>query len=196
MSKKKVILQAATRLFSEKGFKDTSMADLAKVTGAAQGTIFYHFNTKEELFLSILEELKGNIIEEFERYFSERKFKNGLDMMEGAISFYLYLAGAMEDRFLLLHRHDAYELAQVNSICKGHLEGIYNCLLDIFERAILLGQNDGSIRDMPARKTALIIFTMVDGLVRFNTYNLYDAGALFNDLIESCRRILKSKPSQ
>ena len=196
MSKKKVILQAATRLFSEKGFKDTSMADLAKVTGAAQGTIFYHFNTKEELFLSILEELKGNIIEEFERYFSERKFKNGLDMMEGAISFYLYLAGAMEDRFLLLHRHDAYELAQVNSICKGHLEGIYNCLLDIFERAILLGQKDRSIRDMPARKTALIIFTMVDGLVRFNTYNLYDAGALFNDLIESCRRILKSKPSQ
>ena len=196
MSKKKVILQAATRLFSEKGFKDTSMADLAKVTGAAQGTIFYHFNTKEELFLSILEELKGNIIEEFERYFAERKFKNGLDMMEGAISFYLYLAGAMEDRFLLLHRHDAYELAQANSICKGHLEGIYNCLLDIFERAILLGQNDGSIRDMPARKTALIIFTMVDGLVRFNTYNLYDAGALYNDLIESCRRILKSKPSQ
>lgn len=196
MSKKKVILQAATRLFSEKGFKDTSMADLAKVTGAAQGTIFYHFNTKEELFLSILEELKGNIIEEFERYFAERKFKNGLDMMEGAISFYLYLAGAMEDRFLLLHRHDAYELAQVNSICKGHLEGIYNCLLDIFERAILLGQNDGSIRDMPARKTALIIFTMVDGLVRFNTYNLYDAGALYNDLIESCRKILESKPSK
>lgn len=196
MSKKKVILQAATRLFSEKGFKDTSMADLAKVTGAAQGTIFYHFNNKEELFLSILEELKRDIIEEFERYFGERKFKTGLDMMEGAISFYLYLSGAMEDRFLLLHRHDAYELAQVNSICKGHLEGIYNCLLDIFERAILLGQKDGSIRDMPARKTALIIFTMVDGLVRFNTYNLYDAGALYNDLIESCRRILKNKPSK
>ena len=196
MSKKKLILQTATRLFSEKGFKDTSMADLAKVTGAAQGTIFYHFNNKEELFLCILEELKGNIIEEFEHYFGGRKFKNGLGMMEGAISFYLYLAGAMEDRFLLLHRHDAYELAQVNSICKGHLEGIYNCLLDIFERAILLGQKDGSIRDMPARKTALIIFTMVDGLVRFNTYNLYDAGALFNDLIDSCRRILKSKPSQ
>ncbi|MBE9502606.1 MAG: TetR/AcrR family transcriptional regulator [Proteobacteria bacterium] len=196
MSKKKLILQAATRLFSEKGFKDTSMADLAKVTGAAQGTIFYHFNNKEELFLSILEELKEDIIEEFERYFGERKFKTGLDMMEGAISFYLYLAGGMEDRFLLLHRHDAYELAQVNPICKGYLEGIYNCLLDIFERAILLGQKDGSIRDMPARKTALIIFTMVDGLVRFSTYNLYDAGALYNDLIESCRRILKNKPSK
>ncbi len=196
MSKKKMILQSATRLFSENGFKETSMADLAKVTGVAQGTIFYHFKNKEELFLSILEELKRDIVEEFEHYFGERKFNTGLDMMEGAISFYLYLAGAMEDRFLLLHRHDAYELAQVNTICKGYLEGIYNCLLDIFERAIILGQKDGSIRDMPARKIALIIFTMVDGLVRFNTYNLYDAGALYNDLIESCRRILNNEPSK
>ncbi len=191
-----MILQSATRLFSENGFKETSMADLAKVTGVAQGTIFYHFKNKEELFLSILEELKRDIVEEFEHYFGERKFNTGLDMMEGAISFYLYLAGAMEDRFLLLHRHDAYELAQVNTICKGYLEGIYNCLLDIFERAIILGQKDGSIRDMPARKIALIIFTMVDGLVRFNTYNLYDAGALYNDLIESCRRILNNEPSK
>ncbi|HAS89092.1 MAG TPA: TetR/AcrR family transcriptional regulator, partial [Desulfovibrio sp.] len=41
------------------------------------------------------------------------------------------------------------------------------------------------------RKTALIIFTMVDGLVRFKNFNLYDAGALFNELIESIRRMLK-----
>lgn len=195
MSRKEAILQTATRLFSEKGFKDTSMADLSKMTGVAQGTIFYHFKNKEELFLSILEEFKNAILEEFERYIGERKFETGLDMLEGAISFYLYLAGAMEERFLLLHRHDAYELARANPICRRHLEGIYNCLLDIFERAVLLGQNDGSIGDMPARKTALIIFSMVDGLVRFNTYDLYDAGALYNELIESCRRMLQNRPS-
>jgi hypothetical protein len=47
---------------------------------------------------------------------------------------------------------------------------------------------------MPARKTALIVFTMVDGLVRFKLYNLYDAGALFNELMASCRRMLENKP--
>jgi len=113
-------------------------------------------------------------------------------MMEGAVSFYLYLAGTMEDLFLLLHRHDAYELAQINPTCREHLEAIYNGLLDIFEEYILLGQNDGSIRDLPARKTALIIFSMVDGLVRFNTYKLYHAGALYNELIEACRRLLQN----
>ena len=195
MSKKQAILEVATKFFSKKGFKDTSMADLAKAIGTAQGTIFYHFNSKEQLFLAVLKSVKERIIDEFKGHLREKESKTGLDMVEDAVSFYLYLAGAMEDQFLLLHRHDAYELAQGNTICRQNLEDIYNSILDIFEKAVLLGQEDGSIADMPARKTALIIFAMVDGLVRFNTYKLYDAGALYNELIVSCRRILQNKPS-
>jgi AcrR family transcriptional regulator len=179
-------------LFSEKGFKDTSMIDLSKLTGAAEGTIFYHFKNKEDLFLATLENVKNGIIEQFERYFEETTFETGLHMMEGAILFYLYLAGAMGDQFLLLHRHDAYEIAKENPTCREHLEVIYNCLLDIFERAILRGQQDGSIRSVSPRKTALLILSMVDGLVRFNTYNLYHAGSLYEQLKDLCRRMLQN----
>jgi len=69
-------------------------------------------------------------------------------------------------------------------------------LSNIFEQAILRGQADGSISAVPAKKTALIIFAMVDGLVRFNTYNLYEAGALYNELIDSCRKILSNKKNE
>jgi len=182
-------------LFAEKGFKDTSMAELSKMTGAAEGTIFYHFKNKEELFLTILENVKQDIISEFGGYLRETRFANGLEMIEGAITFYIQLSGAMENRFLLLHRHDAYELAKGNATCRRHLQAIYDCLLDIFEQGILLGQKDGSIRDMPARKAALIIFSMVDALVRFDTYNLYEAGGLYNELMESCRRMLENRES-
>ena len=192
MSRKEVILDGAAWLFSEKGFKDASMAELAKMTGVAQGTIFYHFKNKEGLFLAILENIKKEIIREFDRYIREHEFQNGLNMLEGAISFYLHLAGTMEDRFLLLHRHDAYSFARVNPVYREHLEAIYERLLDIFERAILLGQDDGSIREVAARKAALIIFNMVDGLVRLETYGLYSAGALYNELIDSCRRMLQN----
>ena len=68
MSKKNAILRTATGLFSEKGFKDTSMAELSKMTGVAQGTIFYHFKNKEGLFLSILENVKDVIIEQFDQH--------------------------------------------------------------------------------------------------------------------------------
>ena len=194
MKKREIILRVAMQLFARKGFKDTSMAELSKTTGAAEGTIFYHFKTKQDIFLEILKTAKEDILFEFNNYTENRKFKTGIEMMEGAISFYLYLAGLKEDLFLLLHRRYPYELAEVNPVCREHLESIYNCFVDIFEHAILAGQADGSIGSMPARKTALIVFTMVDGMVRFKLYNLYDAGALFNELIASCRRMLENKP--
>jgi AcrR family transcriptional regulator len=192
VSKKEKILKAAALLFSEKGYKDASMAELSKMTGAAEGTIFYHFKSKEELFLSILAATKSEIVKESNRYLGERKFANGLDMVEGSIAFYLHLVSTMEERFLLLHRHYPYELAQTNSICRGYLEEIYNCFVDIFERAILFGQEDGSIDKRDSRKVALIVFSMVDGLVRFRTYNLYDPSALYAELIHSCRKMLSN----
>ncbi|PKN61758.1 MAG: TetR/AcrR family transcriptional regulator [Deltaproteobacteria bacterium HGW-Deltaproteobacteria-15] len=194
-ARKEAILKAAANLFAERGFNETSMAELAKVTGVAQGTIFYHFNNKEELFLKVLDDFRTSITQEFENHIKEKNFTTGLEKVEGALNFYLYLAGSMEERFRILHRHHAYELARINPVCRVHLESIYSCLVDIFEKAILLGQQDGSIREMDARKAALIIYTMVDGLVRFNTYDLYDGGVLSNELFESCRRILENNKS-
>lgn len=194
MKKKHIILDVAANLFSQKGFKETPISEISKLTGAAEGTIFYHFKTKEGLFLSILKDFKNSIVEEFKQYMEENKFDSGIHMMEDIISFYLYLSGSMEDRFLLLHRHDAYEFSENNSECREYLEAIYDCMIDVFERAISTGQKDGSINKvLPARKNAMIIFAMVDALVRFNTYNLYDAGALYDELINSCRRILREE---
>lgn len=190
MKKKESIFQVATVLFAEKGYKDTSMAELARLTGVAQGTIFYHFKNKEELFIEILEEFRKSIVSEFEKHLKKKSFATGMEKLKEALSFYLYLAEVMEERFLILHRHDAYELAKSNPTCRDNLEAIYNCLVDIFVDAIELGQKDGSVRNVPARKAALIIFTMADGLIRFNTYEVYEAKALYDELLDSCCRIL------
>ena len=193
MSKKEAILDAATVLFSTKGFKDAGMSEISRMTGAAEGTIFYHFKNKEDLFISILRNLKEDIVRAFEQYLRDAEFGSGLEMLEGVVSFHLSLSGQMDDRFLLLPRHDAYELARINSACKEHLEAIYECLIDVYERAVARGQEDGSIDGGPARKRAMMLFSMVDGLVRLNTYQLYDAGSLYHELIEACRRIAKDE---
>lgn len=192
MSKKSDILRAATHLLAMKGYKEASVAELAKITNVAQGTIFYHYKNKEELFLAILESFQKDIIAEFRRYLDEHQFQSGLQMVEEVIAFYLHMVAQMEERFMLLHRHDAYELARVNPTCHHCLEAIYNCLIDIFERAISTGQKDGSIRGAPARRLAMIVFTLVDGLVRFHNYNLYDAGVLYDDVVDSCRTLLRN----
>jgi AcrR family transcriptional regulator len=190
MSKKRVILLAATALFSEKGYEGASIAELSKMTGAAGGTIFHHFKNKEDLFLNILGEIKMAILNSFNRYQKSGNFSNGLEFVEGAVSLYLKLTVQMDDQFLLLHRHFPYKMAETNPVCREHLVSIYDCLLDILEQGIVTGQQDGSIGDVPARNSAMLLFSMVDGIARYNTYHLYNAGALYSDLLKSCRKIL------
>ncbi len=96
-----------------------------------------------------------------------------------------------EELFLILHRYDAYEMAQVNTVFSKQFSAIYNLLLDTFQQAILQGQQDGSIADVPAGKTAFIVYAMVDGIAHLKTFNLYDASTLYEQLIISCRRMLQ-----
>lgn len=194
MKRKDVILRAASRLFSDKGFKETSVSEISEITGVAEGTIFYHFKSKDGLFLSILEGLKDDILNGFNQYFGETKFDSGLEMVEGAVSYYLFLAGMKEDRFHLLHQRYPYELAVSNPVCREHLESIFNQVADTFEQAIRKGLADGSIADVSPRKMALLLFSMVDGLVRFKSINLYDPGGLYDELIGACRRMLQKRP--
>ena len=193
VKKKEAILKVATVLFANHGFKGTSMQELSRLTGAAEGTIFYHYKSKEKLLLVILEKTRTEIVAQFGHFFENRPFASGLEMAEEVISFYLYLAGLMEDQFLLLHQHFLYKFSESNPEFRENLEAIYNCLVDFFEKAILTGLEDGSIAsDVHPRKSALILFTMVDGMVRFKNDNLYDAGALFNELLKSSRRMLQA----
>jgi AcrR family transcriptional regulator len=190
MSKRNAILSAATRLFSRNGFQGTAMSELSTVTGAATGTIFHHFKNKEDLFLQVLQNVKASILEQFKQHQKRRPSQSGLVMVTDAVSFYLHLAGTMEDQFLILHRHFPYQLAETSPVCRSYLEAIYTCLLDIFEEGIDKGLADGSVAVADARRTAMVLFAMVDGIVRLNTYRIYDAGTLYDDLMTACRRLL------
>lgn len=197
MKRKDQILHTATTLFASRGYSHLSMAELAKLTGVAQGTIFYHFNSKEHLFQIILERFKAELTEAFGACGDDSEYGDGLEALIGRVKAYFDIVGKMEEQFLLLHRHDAYEIASDNPECLKLLEGIYSDIIRFFETAIVAGQKDGSIASRPAGKSAMIVFTMVDGLVRLNTYGIYQAGALYEDFIDSvCRVVANTTSSQ
>jgi AcrR family transcriptional regulator len=51
------ILKAATGLFAGRGFHETSMSEVAREARVSKALIFWHFKTKEELFLAVLNRL-------------------------------------------------------------------------------------------------------------------------------------------
>ena len=54
-NRREIIVKAAGRLFREKGYEGTSVRDLANAVGLQSGSLFFHFRSKEEILLSLLE---------------------------------------------------------------------------------------------------------------------------------------------
>jgi TetR/AcrR family transcriptional regulator, cholesterol catabolism regulator len=52
------ILQAATRLFSEKGYRGTSMRDLGQALGLHAGSLYVHIKSKEEVLFEICDRIQ------------------------------------------------------------------------------------------------------------------------------------------
>lgn len=63
------IINAALYCFSEKGFSNTSMADICICSGASTGSVYHHFKSKEHLaaaaYLSGIEIYQNGILEIF-----------------------------------------------------------------------------------------------------------------------------------
>jgi TetR/AcrR family transcriptional regulator len=51
------ILKAAMQLFANRGFHETSMSEVAREARVSKALIFWHFKTKEELFVAVLNRL-------------------------------------------------------------------------------------------------------------------------------------------
>jgi AcrR family transcriptional regulator len=49
------ILEAAARIFSEKGFHATSMQDIAEAVNLQKASLYYHFSSKQEILSDILD---------------------------------------------------------------------------------------------------------------------------------------------
>jgi AcrR family transcriptional regulator len=56
MARKEQILDAAARLFSDRGYHATSMRELGEATGLLPGSLYAHFSGKEEILYQIVVE--------------------------------------------------------------------------------------------------------------------------------------------
>ena len=63
-SRKDRIMEAALRIFAEKGFQETTIAEIGREAGVSDATIYEYFGTKEELLFAIPEKISNDAIEE------------------------------------------------------------------------------------------------------------------------------------
>lgn len=55
-SRREDLLRVCARLFREKGFDGTSIRDISQAAGMHSGSPFYHFKSKQEMLLAVMEQ--------------------------------------------------------------------------------------------------------------------------------------------
>ncbi|RPK31359.1 TetR/AcrR family transcriptional regulator [Paenibacillus xylanexedens] len=155
---KRGILLAAGQLFREKGYSATSIEDIVAVTGKSKGNIYYHFGSKEALFLYLLEDWET----EWRSSWLEKEpllstFSEKIDGLFQTMANDMYhpLTNVM-DEFLSKEWNNTKIQASVTNYVEGHIAFIR----DIIEIAML----DGEIAIDDSKSLATILETMIQGL--------------------------------
>ncbi len=94
------ILDAALKIFSEEGFKGATTRVIAQESGFSELTLFRKFETKENLFNSVLIKNRENILEELDSMLTDKKFEDNKDFLETLIK---NLANLTENNFEFIH---------------------------------------------------------------------------------------------
>jgi AcrR family transcriptional regulator len=64
--KRRVILEAAVRVFARHGFHTSRVGDIAEEAGVAHGLLYHYFSSKDEVLQTVFRENWGELLERFE----------------------------------------------------------------------------------------------------------------------------------
>jgi TetR/AcrR family transcriptional regulator, cholesterol catabolism regulator len=62
--RRQALIDAAAKLFAERGYEQTSIGDLSEATGLAAGGIYHYTSSKEDLLIAICDELLDPLLEQ------------------------------------------------------------------------------------------------------------------------------------
>ena len=167
LQSRKVILDAAVREFSSKGFRDTSVADIMGAADLGIGTFYNYFNSKEEVLMSLLGRLSEDVVAALDELKAARR---------PAVE--LLLAGSRitakfldENRYVLPLFLSASEDSSLPEGMAGRIR-LTPRFKPVFTNIIRQGQEAGELRgDVPAELVAEM-FHSVYQAASFSRLNL------------------------
>ncbi len=139
-AKRDRILRAAIRIFSQKGFFNSKVSDIARSAGVADGTIYLYFKNKDDLLISLFEEKMAEVVSDIRARIGEA---------EGAL---VRLRIFIENHMDLLVREAGLievlqvELRQSNKFMKEYVPVKFLEYLDVIGEILALGKREGTFR--------------------------------------------------
>lgn len=89
------IIEAAFKLFNEKGYFNTTTTDIAKEANIATGSVYTYFNDKKDIYIEISNRISKNIFEPTESFWEENKQLDFNDIKNAKKIFRIFIKDMM-----------------------------------------------------------------------------------------------------
>jgi len=179
--KRKRILEAASRVFARRGYFTARVADIAKRAGVADGTIYLYFRSKEDILVSLFEEVMSEHVVKGRQEIAT--LTGAAERLQAIAAHHLRLLGENEDLAVVFQ----VELRQSTKFMERFTGSWFGDYLDLLTGVIEQGQREGTVRsDLPARLAAKAFYGMLDEMVTSWILGRkdYDLGQLATPLVD------------
>jgi AcrR family transcriptional regulator len=158
VEKRRLILDAAVRVFARKGYHTSRVGDIAEEAGIAHGLLYHYFSSKEQVLETVFRENWSELLAAFARI--EASDEPASEQLDGIV------------KVLLRSWRNAPDLVRVmvREVARSpHLQGQVDEIREGFvtiQRVIERGQADGSFRaDLDARLASWIVYGSLEELL-------------------------------
>ncbi|HET9508726.1 MAG TPA: TetR/AcrR family transcriptional regulator [Gaiellaceae bacterium] len=158
VEKRRLILDAAVRVFARKGYHTSRVGDIAEEAGIAHGLLYHYFSSKEQVLETVFRENWSELLAAFARI--EASDEPASEQLDGIV------------KVLLRSWRNAPDLVRVmvREVARSpHLQGQVDEIREGFttiQRVIERGQAEGSFRaDLDARLASWIVYGSLEELL-------------------------------
>jgi AcrR family transcriptional regulator len=99
-ARREQILDVAVQVFARNGFHSTSMNDVADAAGVTKPVLYQHFDSKQDLYMALLEEVGNRMITSITKAAAD--VASGREQTEVGFRSYFHWVAEDHDAFLLL----------------------------------------------------------------------------------------------
>ncbi|URZ08658.1 TetR/AcrR family transcriptional regulator [Clostridium felsineum] len=191
--RKSELMDAAEKLFATVGYNKTSVSDIVKKISVAQGTFYYYFKSKEDIFIAIFARKSDIIFSKIKREL-ENEQSNAMDKLIKAVKIYIKGKSKKSDiddkliEALHLEENAGLHYRTIIYTIKTHLP--------LFADIIKQGVNEGLFNtEYPEAVAELLItqinFTLDPGVFRLDMETMLNKSEALINIIEKVLEVPK-----
>jgi TetR/AcrR family fatty acid metabolism transcriptional regulator len=156
------IIEAATKIFAQKGFYQAKVSEIAREAGVADGTIYLYFENKDDILISLFEEQMKLVLENMKQKVMQEK--DAVRRIEQFALNHLKLIEQNQDMAEIIQ----VELRQSSKFMKSYKNERFAQYLNIIGEIIEEGQRQGIFKkDIVPGLAKRALFGALDEISRY-----------------------------